>query len=608
MRSQVSAPRHVLAAAVLAMTLLLALAPVVEPVEAATRRPHLQLSAAPRVLTATLTGFRPRRVARVRLYIGTRQVLRRVKTTRRGRAEVTFRAAPKRPRTAVVTARVAGQRRRAALRYTSDGVWVAPQKKQTKPTSTTPPPLPPTITTPQGPFGPDPAFAPTDGIPVAVGHLNQALLDGQPEGTRFILAAGTHRLASRLRPRSGQQLVGMPGAVVDGSTPVTNFVNRDGVWASGGHASSYSTHGSCRSGYDVCGRSEAVFLDGQPLWQVAAVEQLAPGRFLFDRSTGELLLADDPTGRRVDLTVAPAAFVGRRKDGSLAAGVVVRNLVIRRFATMAQHGAVDTEGAAGWVVERNAIVQNSGAGVIADSDSVVRGNRINDNGQLGIGGHGANGLVEGNEIARNHTNGFSIGWEAGGSKWTHTTGLVIRGNYVHDNDGPGLWTDIENISTRYEDNVVERNSEAGIFHEISYDVVITRNHISGNGFGNPRWGYGAGIQIAGSPRATITDNIVDRNARGITLIQQNRGSGDYGPHEISDTTVSGNTVVMETGFTGLVQDVGDTTYFSTRNNRFANNTYFVSGAVSRPFEWRNGTKTVAEWSSFHPGDGPFSGL
>ena len=412
----------------------------------------------------------------------------------------------------------------------------------------------------------------------------------------------------RLHPRSGQQLLGTPGAVLDGSKPVTSFAKRDGRWVSGGHDHDFTTHGSCRSGYDACSLSEAVFVDGRPLWQVTSTSQLAPGTFVFDRARDELILHDDPSGKRVELTVAPAAFVGRRKDGSLANNVVVRNLVIRKFATMAQRGAVDTEQASGWIIQHNAVLQNSGAGVIADTNSVVRGNRINGNGQLGIGGHGENGLVEGNEIAANHTNGFSIGWEAGGSKWSHTRGLIVRNNYVHDNDGPGLWTDLSNIATRYEGNVVNDNSEAGIFHEISYDAVITGNTIARNGFRDPRWGYGAGIQIAGSPNVEITNNVVDRNARGITLIQQSRGSGDHGPHEISNAAVSGNTVIMESGFSGLVQDVGDSSYFTDRNNRFWGNTYRLGAGLAKPFEWRNGYRTPGEWSAFHPSDGPFTSL
>lgn len=603
-------PRRVGAVLLAFVTVLAGLA-IDDSASAAVRGPWMYARVQDSTLVVKLYRFRPHTRASIRLQVGERVVVRRTRTGARGYTIARFRVNPGRPAVVRIKAQVLRRQRYRALQHTRSGTWVAYRRPPKSPTVPIRPPetaLPTRGATVRGPFGPDSSFAPTGGVAVAVGALDQQLLDASPEGTRFILARGVHRLQDRLRPRSGQQLLGRPGAIVDGSKPVTAFTRRDGHWVSGGHDHDFTTHGSCRSGYDACSLSEAVFVGGRPLWQVTSTSQLGPGTFVFDRARDELILHDDPSGKRVELTVAPAAFAGRRKDGSLAHNVVVRNLVIRKFATMAQRGAIDTEEASGWVIENNTIVQNSGAGVIADSNSVVRGNRINHNGQLGIGGHGENGLVEGNEIAANHTNGFSIGWEAGGSKWSHTRGLIVRNNYVHHNDGPGLWTDLSNITTRYEGNVVNDNSEAGIFHEISYDAVITGNTLARNGFGDPRWGYGAGIQIAGSPNVSITNNVVNRNARGITLIQQNRGSGVHGPHEISNAAVSGNTVIMESGFSGFVQDVGDTSYFTDRNNRFWGNTYRLGAGVTKPFEWRNGYRTPGEWSEFHPSDGPVTAL
>jgi hypothetical protein len=51
-------------------------------------------------------------------------------------------------------------------------------------------------------------------------------------------------------------------------------------------------------------------------------------------------------------------------------------------------------------------------------------------------------------------------------------GVIFRGNHVHDNVGPGLWCDINCRDVVYEDNLVERNHDSGIFHEISYNAVI----------------------------------------------------------------------------------------------------------------------------------------
>ena len=92
--------------------------------------------------------------------------------------------------------------------------------------------------------------------------------------------------------------------------------------------------------------------------------------------------------------------------------------------------------------------------------SKIIGNYVHDNGQMGLGGSGNNILVQGNEIAKNgYWSGIDVLWEGGGFKFADTDNLVVRGNYSHDNNGTGMWTDIDNIHTLYEDNVVVHNTD-----------------------------------------------------------------------------------------------------------------------------------------------------
>ena len=165
----------------------------------------------------------------------------------------------------------------------------------------------------------------------------------------------------------------------------------------------------------------------------------------------------------------------------------------------------------------------------------------------GCGSCGA--LVEGNEIYGNNTTGADEYYEAGGSKFGETENLIVRDNFVHDNNGPGLWTDIDNINTLYENNVVVGNSGAGIFHEISYSATIRNNQVRGNGFRNRGWLWEGGIMVAGSQDVEIYGNILEDNYNGITLIQQDRGSGALGPYLLRNVSVHDNTVVRS-GRTG----------------------------------------------------------
>jgi parallel beta-helix repeat protein len=286
-----------------------------------------------------------------------------------------------------------------------------------------------------------------------------------------------------------------------------------------------------------------------------------------------------------------------------ASNVKIQRLIIENYNPPAQMGAVKAgdhsdDGTHGWVVADCEIRYNATAGIRLGHEMQVLRNKVHHNGQEGIVGVGDNILVEGNEIAfNNYKDEFNPGWEAGGTKFVKTNGLVVRNNYVHDNHGPGLWTDIDNINTLYEGNRVENNTQMGIFHEISYKAVIRNNTVRGNGSKMTSWLWGAGILVAASRDVEVYGNTVSGNANGITAVQQNRGSGAYGEHLVQNVYVHDNTVTMQSGRSGMAQDVGDNAIFNSRNNRFSHNTYFL-GTNSRPFEWMNQQLTESQWKAY----------
>ncbi len=137
----------------------------------------------------------------------------------------------------------------------------------------------------------------------------------------------------------------------------------------------------------------------------------------------------------------------------------------------------------------------------------------------------------------------------------------------------------------------------GIFHEISYAAVIRSNIVRRNGFGFSSWVWGAGILVAASPGVEIYENTVDDNADGIVAVQQRRGSGARGPYEVSNLWVHDNTVVMVRGVTGLAQDIGDRSYFTSRNNRFDRNHYVLKSS-GRHFTWIDSDRSESEWTAY----------
>jgi len=255
-------------------------------------------------------------------------------------------------------------------------------------------------------------------------------------------------------------------------------------------------------------------------------------------------------------------------------------------------------GATGWVVENNEIRNNGGIGIKAGSEWRIVDNVVHHNGQMGIAGAGGGIVVEGNEIAFNNTGRYDPYWEGGGTKFVHTKSLVLRNNVVHDNHGPGLWLDGNNIYTVYEGNRVIDNFGPGIFHEISHDAVIRNNVVEGNGFGYTGWVDGAGILVATSPNVEVYGNTVRYNNDGIAGVHTDRSSSNttYGPYALKNLWVHDNVIVMNTGQSGVVTNYDNGVFSAEYNNRFDRNTYTL-GDGDDYYRWGGDILTVAQWQA-----------
>ena len=432
------------------------------------------------------------------------------------------------------------------------------------------------------------------GVEVVPGSNLQAAIDAHPTGTIFCLQPGFHRQETSLRPKSNQQFEGVGGAVVRGSKPVNKWLKQGIYWVASGQTQQSLPHGECRSGF-TCRFNEDVFYDGRPLERAPRLEELRVGGFYLDYEQDRIYMVDDPRGHEIEASVAPHFLLGGRG----VSGVVVRNLVIERFATPAQQGAIDANEGTGWIVAANEVQWVHGSGIVGGTRSKLLDNYLHHNGQHGVGATGRHVLVQGNEISQNgRWAGFSSGWSAGGAKFALTKSLVVRRNFVHHNHGPGLWTDVDNIDTLYEGNVVEDNSGAGIFHEISYRATLRKNRVRRNGHGSCEWLYGAGILIAHSRDVEVSENLVGGNCNGIAAVQQDRSSGAHGPYELRNLFVHDNVVEMASGHTGVADGSGNTAIFESGNNRFERNAYFLSSLSGRFFAWLNESVSKDAWRSY----------
>ncbi|MFF7788157.1 right-handed parallel beta-helix repeat-containing protein [Streptomyces sp. NPDC007991] len=245
---------------------------------------------------------------------------------------------------------------------------------------------------------------------------------------------------------------------------------------------------------------------------------------------------------------APGAVLdGGKKNqyafGGTARDVTIRYLTVQGFVAPHDEGVVNHDSADGWVIEHAVIQYNSGAGLMAGARQQVRASCLRGNGQYGMNAYKGKGrisglVVEGNEITGNNTGD----WErrrrgcgcTGGVKFWAVDGADVRGNWVHDNRGAGLWADTNNNDFRIEDNVLEANDGAALIYETSYNAVIRNNTIRRNNWVEGRKAADRGdtfpfatvylSESGGEPRVRartdrieISRNVLEDNWSGITL-------------------------------------------------------------------------------------------
>ena len=331
---------------------------------------------------------------------------------------------------------------------------------------------------------------PANAIAIAPGATIQAAVDLAGDGAAFCLENGVHRTQA-VRPRSKQRFYGEGQTVLNGSQLLSGFRREGDYWLANSQLQVRPRHGECLPSAPFCNQPEALFIDDRPLSRVSSKDALASNKFYIDHAGGKIYLADDPTKRTVEVTVAPFAFE------SAAADVSISNVTVEKFASAAQKGAIHAREGASWLVDNCEVRFNSGAGISVGTGSRVRNCDIHHNGQIGIEGNGGDIRIEDSHIWSNNIHGFDATWKRAESKIAESDGVTFRGNHVHDNDGPGLWCDIDCRNVVYEENLVENNRDIGIFHEISFRALIRNNVVRHNGLGKRGWFWGADIVLCG---------------------------------------------------------------------------------------------------------------
>ncbi len=457
-------------------------------------------------------------------------------------------------------------------------------------------------------------------ILINAGEDIQSVIDANPGPNTFILGPGIHRGQS-VRLYDYQTLTGIEGAILSGAEVLSDWqydeVNDawyvEGQTQQGRVTVAWVPSGPvCRATNPRCRYPEDLFIDGQIQRHVEWMGDLADGTWWFDYDNDRIWVKYDPRSKFVETSVVPQGVYGG------ADHVTVRNLIVEKFATPTQIGAVDSRlygsgsgpDGTNWTVDNVEARFNHGTGIFVTDGGRIINSNAHHNGQQGFSARGYGVVVENSQLSHNNTAGYHWDFEAGGGKYYRTYDMVFRNNWVHDNYGSGVWFDIANFNALIEDNTVENNDFDGIFYEVSYGAVIRNNLVLGNGFEDHRgvWLWGAGIIVASSSDVEIYGNEVRNNWNAITAVEQQRGTWEGNPRHVTNLWVHDNLIAMDAslithdyqydfaanGYTGLGVDYGDTSFYTSRGNRFESNDYEIpSGAAL--FHWMG---VPAQWEAW----------
>ncbi len=387
--------------------------------------------------------------------------------------------------------------------------------------------------------------------------------------------------AIRLQAAPGAEVVFDGARIVEGWQSAGN-----GRWAA-----SWSTNFARASALHTsdqrpeAGWPEQFFFDGAPLTEVARLADLVPGSFFYDRGNRRVLLADNPSGHRIEGSDLNWGIYFNRANGSSVDGITVRRYATTHSNLAAVRAFGDRLDLANLVVEDNAY---KGISAIGNDISLTQVTSRR-NGHLGVHGHRVNSIsIVGSVVTGNNAELFDPFHAAGGIKVTSSRDIEVRDNQVSHNGGPGIWTDLDVTDVVVVGNTVIGNSRSGIEMELSERVVVADNVVVGNGE--------TGVWILESVDAEVWHNAVFDNHRDIWIEDGPRD--DVHNVKVFNNTMGGigsgaPAILTVEDWTGTRR--ADDMAVSLDHNRYWFPSASTTSSISR---WRNGSPSSrSEYSS-----------
>lgn len=403
-------------------------------------------------------------------------------------------------------------------------------------------------------------------------------------------------------------LRGTIGTELRGSDIWTTWRATTQGWLSGPTLPTFAQTGECRPFSDRCHQPEQVFVDGIALERVGANPRAGQFNLSADR---HVILGQDPAGHLVEVSTRD------RWIQVSASGTTVRGITFRHAANGAQaeDAALRVSGGSDrFQLDESHLFEAHGTllGIVGGRGHLVLDSELARAGQQGFGFAGTSDTeMRRTSIHDNNLDLFDPTWEAGAGKASRVRGLVLDGNLVDRNAGPGLWCDIDCQDVSFIGNRVYESEGPGIFFEISSGASIEGNVVTESGWGNTSSGWGGGILISSSGSVEVTRNTLAWNADGISVISQARGDrpADAGTLiTLEDNTVLAapqEPIADEAYLVAWIQDWSGPLYSPESRNSGRADRYWSTQPESSAhrFHWTAGLTTLASFSETPGGEG-----
>src|SRR5690606_36995590 len=125
------------------------------------------------------------------------------------------------------------------------------------------------------------------------------------------------------------------------------------------------------------------------------------------------------------------------------------------------HGGLSNDGHDNWTIRNNTFrdAGNAAIDIKQGSGHLIENNHVSRSGNVGIRIESVgSATMRGNVTVENNTKNLDPGWEAGGMKITGNYGgvhnVVIENNEAANNNGPGIWIDVDGHDIEIRNNRV----------------------------------------------------------------------------------------------------------------------------------------------------------